>query len=274
MKKLIIISVLVALFAFNSKQTDPFQTVQESGKDTKVVLRDLDQSNFKRGEKLVYRIHYGFIDAALASLEIQDENRQIGGRNTLHVVGLGISKGSFDYFFKVRDRYETYIDEEAMVPWVFVRRVDEGGYKFAQNQVYNHYKKTVDSDGKVFETVENIQDMLSAFYFARTMDFTTAKKGDTYSVTTFVDNEIWDLKIKFLGRETIKTELGRVQCLKFCPVVQKGRIFKKEEDLKIWISDDANHVPVRGQCDILFGSLKMDIIETKNLITPLKIVKK
>ncbi len=265
-------TLFVALVAFTGKQIDPFQQV--SGNEKKVSLRKIDNKSFKRGEKLTYRIHYGFIDAAQATLEITDENRQVADRNTLHVVGLGVSKGTFDAFFKVRDRYETYIDEESILPWVFIRRVDEGGYKIEQNQVYNHYKKQVDSDGKIFTTPEGIQDMLSAFYYARTVDYSKAKKGDIFSVTSFVDNEIWELKIKFLGKETVKTDLGRIKCMKFCPVVQKGRIFKSEEDLSIWISDDANHVPVRGQCDILFGSLKMDLVAAKGLSEPFKIVKK
>ena len=273
------ILILFLVFAFNGRNSNPFEIInagltQYSPNEEKPILSSHNQTAFKRKKKITYRIHYGFMDAAIASLEIKEENKQIGGRNTFHVVGLGITKGSFDWFFKVRDRYETYMDEEAILPWVFIRRVDEGGYKFQQNQVYNHYKNQVDADGKIFTTPENIQDMLSAFYFARTYDFTNAQKGDLFAVTTFMDNEIWDLKIKFVGREVIKTDLGRIKCLKFVPVVQKGRIFKSEEDLKIWISDDVNKIPVRGQCELVVGSLKMDIIEAKGLMQPLTIVKK
>lgn len=272
MKSLIFPIVLLALVAFTGRQADPFQEINKTEKS--VTLRKVKNTAFKRGEKLTYRMHYGFIDAAIATLEITDENRKFADRNTMHVVGIGTSKGSFDVFFKVRDRYETFIDEEALVPWVFIRRVDEGGYKLEQNQVYNHYKKQVDSDGKIFTTPEGIQDMLSAFYYARTLDFSNAKKGDIFTVPAFVDNELWDLKIKFLGRETVKSDLGKIKCLKFCPVVQKGRIWKSEDDLSIWISDDENHVPVRGQCEILFGSIKMDLIGAKGLPKELAIVKK
>ncbi|MCC7301370.1 MAG: DUF3108 domain-containing protein [Bacteroidia bacterium] len=272
MKSLLFPSLLIALAAFTGKQSDPFQEINSN--TFKQTLRNVENKSFRRGEKLTYRMHYGFIDAAVATLEITDENRKFADRNTLHVVGIGKSKGSFDLFFKVRDRYETYIDDEAIVPWVFIRRVDEGGYKIEQNQVFNHFKKQVDSDGKIFSTPDGIQDMLSAFYYARTMDFGNAKKGDIFSVPAFVDNEFWDLKIKFLGRETVKTDLGRIKCLKFCPIVQKGRIWKSEDDLSIWISDDDNHVPVRGQCEILFGSIKMDLISVKGLASDLPVVKK
>ena len=143
----------------------------------------------KKGEQLVYRLHYGFIDAGEAVLEVKDEEKKYGERNALHVVGIGQSKGTFDWFFKVRDRYESYIDEEAMCPWVFVRRVDEGGYKINQNYVFNPFKKTVNADGKQFNTSQYAQDMISSFYYARTIDFSDAKPGDIFTFDAFVDNE-------------------------------------------------------------------------------------
>ena len=202
-------------------------------------------------------------------IEVKDENKVLNGRNTYHVVGSGYSKGAFDWFFKVRDRYESYIDEQALVPWIFIRRCDEGGYKINQNQAFDHYKKTVNSDGKILEVPVNIQDMLSAFYYARNMDFSTAKPGDIFSFKSFVDNEVYDTKIKYIGKETIKSDVGKIRCLKFRPVVQKGRIFKHEEDLNVWISDDKNKIPIRAQANILVGSIKMDIISHTNLANPL-----
>lgn len=240
--------------------------------DNGPTLRSINNQAFKRGEKLVYKLHYGIIDAGRAELEIKDDAREIGGRRTLHAVGIGYSKGSFDWFFKVRDRYETYIDEQAIVPWVFIRRVNEGGFIINQDQVYNHFKRKVNSNGKIFDVPENVQDMLSAFYAARTMDFSKAKEGDIFSVSSFVDDEVWELKIKYVGKETIKVGNNKFRCLKFRPVVQKGRIFKKEEDLNVWISDDKNHIPVRAEADILVGSIKMDLVSYSGLANPMAII--
>lgn len=227
---------------------------------------------FKKGEMLTYRLHYGAIDAGIATLEVTQESREFGGRPTYHVVGLGKSTGAFDWFFKVRDRYESYIDQEALVPMAFIRRVDEGGYKINQNYVYNHYTKQVISEGKTYNVPKNIndiQDMISAFYYARCIDFSGAKPGMIYTVNSFVDNEIFALKIKYIGKETITTSLGKIKCIKFRPVIQKGRIFKDEEDLNVWISDDANRIPIRAQADILVGSVKMDLKEFKGLAHPM-----
>lgn len=219
-------------------------------------------------------MHYGFINAGEVVMQVMDENKLIGGRNTLHVVGLGYTNSSFDWFFQVRDRYESYIDEEAILPWLFIRRVNEGGYKTNQNQIFSQFKNSVDSDGKKFDVPPNVQDMTSAFYFARTMDFTNAKEGDIFEFPCFVDNEVWPLKIKYLGKETIKSDVGRIRCIKFCPVVQKGRIFKKEEDMTAWISDDKNRVPVRAEAKIAVGSVKMDLTAYSGLVGPLALVEK
>lgn len=225
---------------------------------------------FKTGEILSYRLHYGALNAGVAVLEVKPEIIDVSGRQVFHIVANGYTSGAADWFFKVRDRYETYMDKDAMVPWLFVRRVDEGGFKFSQDYVFNHYTKKVDvGNGEKFDIPIGIQDMVSAFYAARNLDLSNAQPGELFSINSFVDKEIWPLKIKFIGRETIKTDIGKIKCLKFRPVVQKGRVFKQEEDLNVWISDDANHIPIRVKADIIIGSVKMDITGAKNLNNPL-----
>ncbi|MFH1004030.1 MAG: DUF3108 domain-containing protein [Bacteroidota bacterium] len=236
-------------------------------------LRTIKNDAFIRGEKLKYRMHYGFINAGEATIQITDENKQIGERNTFHAIGIGYSTGAFDWFFKVRDRFESYIDEEAIIPWLFIRRCNEGGYIINQNQIYNNYKNTVDSDEKKFDLPENIQDMLSAFYYARTIDFSNIKTDDILEIQCFMDNEVWPLKIKYVCKEIIKTDIGKIRCMKFRPVVQKGRIFKREEDMNAWITDDKNKIPVRAEAKILVGSISMDLIEYSGLANPLVLEK-
>jgi len=198
------------------------------------------------------------------------EVKEIGGRKVYHIVGNGYSKGSFDWFFKVKDRYETYLDKDAMVPWYFVRRCNEGGYIINQDYLFNHYTKKVDiGEGKTCDVPVGIQDMLSSFYYARNIDFTNAKEGDVFTIPSFVDKQVWTLKIKYVGKETINTDLGKFRCIKFRPIIQTGRIFKKEEDLNVWITDDKNHVPLRAQAKIMVGSIKMDLTSYQNLANPM-----
>ena len=225
---------------------------------------------YKRGETLKYLLHYGWLDAGEILIEVKDEAKKFANRSTLHVVGTGTSKGTFDWFFKVRDKYESYIDEELLVPWSFIRRVDEGGYIINQDYFFNHYKNKVDvGEGKTYDIPPNTQDMISAFYSARCFDFSGAKEGDVFTINSFVDKEIFELKIKYTGKETIKTHLGKFKCLKFSPVIQKGRVFKKEDDLKVWITDDKNHIPLRVQAELLIGSIKMDLTDYSGLANPI-----
>lgn len=229
---------------------------------------------FKAGEILSYRLHYGVMDAGVAVLEVKPEVMDVAGRKVYHVVGNGYSKGTFDWFFKVRDRYETFIDKDALLPWMFVRRVNEGGYIINQDYMFNHYTNKVDvGGGEKVDVPAGTQDMISAFYSARNLDFTDAKEGDVFTINSIVDKEIWPLKIRYVGKETIETEVGTYKCIKFRPIVQKGRIFKHEEDLNVWITDDKNHVPLRAQAKLMVGSVKLDITSMKNLANPTSEVK-
>lgn len=271
MKKLIFLGTIVTIagiasLSFRSEHLE----LQSLEKETPVKeLPVLKNSAFKRGEMLKFRLHYGIIDAGTATLSVTDEERDIAGRKTLHVVGIGKSQGAFDLFFKVRDRYETYVDEQALVPWVFIRRISEGSYKCSQDYVFNHFTEKVNvGNNQYFDIAPNMQDMVSAFYHARAMDLSGAKPGDVYSINAFVDKEVFPVKIKFIARETITTDLGTFKCLKFRPIIQKGRVFKHEEDLNIWITDDKNHIPVLGQAEILVGSVKMELMSYSGLANP------
>ena len=231
-------------------------------------LRKIEQSSFKKGELLKYDVSYGFFDAAKATLEISPKSKIINGRETMHIVGKGKSTGALRWFFKVNDHYETYIDEKAILPWKFIRHVREGGYKLDRDIEFNQNlnKATVfQKDTINYNIKPNSQDLLSAFYYARTLDLQNAEIDQEFVINTFFDREMYPLMIKFLGREKIETKLGEFNCLKFRPMVEKGRVFKEEEDMTLWISDDNNKVPIRLKADLLVGAIKMDLIEYKNL---------
>lgn len=236
-------------------------------------LRSISNTAFKRGEKLVYRVHYGFVDAGTATISVSNENKVIDGRSTYHVIGTGNSTGAFDFFFKVNDRYETFIDEKALCPVIFTRNVDEGGFKFTQDQVYDQQYHKVNSNGKEHNIPPYAQDMLSSFYYARLFDYSNEKPGKIDSIRTFVDDTIWTLKIKFIKRDTIDSDIGKISCLVFEPMVQKGRIFKHDDDLQVWISDDKNHIPIRAQANIMVGSVKLDLNSYSGLVNDLALIK-
>ena len=236
-------------------------------------LRKGKNKAFTRGEKLTYRVHYGLINAGEAVLEVKGDSTIIGKRKTLHLVGNGKSLGAFNWFFKVRDNYESYLDEESLMPWLFIRNVEEGSYKLDRTVLFNQYKKKAVVDDSTYVVPAYCQDLLSAFYYARTLDLENLALNDTVSINTFFDKENYQLMIKYIGKDTLDSDIGDIRCLKFRPLLQVGRVFKEEEDMTVWISDDPNKVPVRVQANVVVGSIKMDLNDTEGLLHKLAKVK-
>jgi len=271
MKKLALISIvslLIAKVGFAGGQNPQTQTIEEE--EGKYELRELNYNAFQAGEKLHYKFAYGFINAGVATLEVKKVEKKIQDRDLLHIVGVGKSISAFDWFFKVRDRYETYIDEKGVFPWLFVRRIHEGGYEKAQDyKFYQSHGYVVNEDKERYEVPEAVQDMLSSFYYARTLDFSSAKKGDVFIVQSFVDEEVYPLRIKYAGKKTIKIKEGKFRCHVFHPQVQEGRIFETDEDLTVYITADENKIPILAKAKILVGSIRMELTGYENLANPI-----
>lgn len=273
MKKLIILlitlitSQLMVAQAYKPDEVNP-DTLSDQG------YRSIKNTAFKAGEELKFRIHYGFMDAGEAVLKVEESKFDFNGRKALHIVGTGESLGGFDWFFKVRDRYETYVDKEGLFPYRFIRNINEGGYKIHQDYTFMPTKRAVktqrnDKTPKNYKTPAFVQDMMSAFFYARTFDYTDAKKGDIFTVETIIDGEIFPLQIKYLETEVVKIRAGKFRCMKFVPILQEGRVFEDEDDLNIWITDDENKIPVLVKSELLIGSIKMEMTEWKGLANPL-----
>ncbi len=227
----------------------------------------IENKAFKKGEKLTYRVSYGAIDAGEVVLEVKETKKKGNdNRELLHAVGIGRTLGAFNAFYRVYDVYETYIDKESIMPWYFKRRVDEGGYKINQDYEFLHHRKLVDNgNGKKYIVPMGIQDMVSSFYYARTLEFSSMKVGDVSEFKCFMDEEIFPLKIRYVGKETVKLRGGKIECLKFQPVVQTGRYFKSEEDVTFWITNDKNRIPVMVKAKIPVGSVRMHLVEWDGL---------
>ena len=252
------ISVLFSLSVFSNPEKE---------------FRIVNNIPFVRGERLEFVLSYSFINCAKIVMEITDEKKEFRNRPTYHMIGTGKTLGGFNWLFKVDDRYESYMDDQAMIPWYAVRKVDEDGFKMHQSISYLQHKNVAKIEGKEYSIDENAQDLLGAFYYCRTMDFSKAKPGDIFTIPTFFDFENHNLQVKFLGKEEISTSFGKFNTLKFMPIVQEGRVFKEKEDMNIWLSDDENKVPIRLKTDLLFGHLKADLVVAKNLKKPLNRVK-
>ncbi len=246
-----------------------------SGSDTtQKELRTINNTAFQRGEKITFRVSYnsrllGSVRAGEASLEIRPHNHKIGGRNTMHVVGIGETRGLFNLFFRVENRYETFIDEQAIAPLLFIRRINEGGYRKSQDVMFNHFNNIAESNTATVPVVPYVQDIISAFYFARTMDMSDVKVGDEFEVDFFLDDSVYVTKIVFDGREQVTTRLGTFNTLRFKPMVLEGTVFSQPYPMTMWISDDKNKIPVLLESGLVVGSIRMELSEYKGLRNPL-----
>jgi hypothetical protein len=253
MKKLILFFVLIVTVSFDSPQEDAYGV----------------------GEFFKFRIHYGIVNAGYATLEVKDAT--INNKKTFHVVGKGYTTGMSRFFFKVDDLYESYIDKETRNPYRFVRKIDEGGYTKNQEGFFTQAVNKVivkDYKHKTEKTLyipKNTQDILSTFYYLRNHpNIDKLKIGESVAIDMFFDDETTKFKLKFMGREDITTKFGVVPSMIFRPLVQSGRVFKEQESLTVWISDDDNKVPLRIKASLAVGSIKADIDAYKGLKKPFK----
>lgn len=236
------------------------------------------QSAFGDGEWFKFKMSYsGFLKAGNATLTVKDS--KLDNKEVFHVVGKGWTTGMIKWFFKVKDRYESYFDKQTNMPYKFVRNINEGGYTkdieidFDQdnNKAYVNNKKH--KKKSVIDTKPNIQDMVSTFYYLRNkLDADSLKIGYEVKVDMFFDQENYGFKLQYLGEEIINTEFGKIEALKFRPYVMAGRVFKEEESLTLWVSKDKNRVPLRIKADLAVGSLRADLEGFKGLKHPFKIV--
>lgn len=239
---------------------------------------DRQATSFKPGEWLKFRIHYGILNASYATLHLTEDN--LNGTPVYHVVGRGQTTGFASIFFKVDDTYESYFGIEDGKPYRFIRKIDEGGYtKDIEIQFDHQADRAVLHDKEAqkkmqFDTHESIQDLISAFYYLR--KFYEADElvvGNSIELDLLYDDDgIFKFRLKYLGKEVLRTKFGKVECLKFRPYVQSGRVFKEQESLSLWVSNDRNKIPIRIEADLMVGSIKADLDGYNSLQHQFKII--
>ena len=221
-------------------------------------------NNFIPGEKLEYQIYFGPLNAGLVNSFIRHDT--IRGKNVYYAEAIAKSTGLADRLYSIRDKYAGYFDPETLLPVKSIRDIKEGNYKkFEIVDYYHDSLKVFSTQSGEHDIPENIRDMISVFYYVRQINFDTMKYNDIIDVNTWFDDELFPFDIRFRGRETITTRSGTYDCIKLVPFVEPGRIFRKEDDMTLWFSDDKNCVPVRGKFDLIVGSVKCDLIKFEGL---------
>jgi len=236
-------------------------------------LNPVRNTAFIRGEKFKFRVYYdsfmtGKVTAGVATLEVKFENKTLNERNTFHIIGEGKSKGAFNLFYRVNDRFESYVDEEYLVPWKFLRQTRESDYKKDDEVRFNQYSGSYSSRTANKKMAPGTHDILSAFYYCRTLDFSNLKIGDRFPVNFMLDDSVYTSLIEFAGREDVITDLGRFHCLRFKPMVATGNVFSQPYPMDVWVSDDQNRMPILAKSAVIVGSVKLELIEYEGLANP------
>ena len=230
------------------------------------------------GEWLKFRLHYGFLNASYATLHLTQEN--LNGEKLNHVVANGKTTGWASIFFKVDDTYESYFPPKLNEPIKFIRRVREGGttmhlevnFDHSNDKAYMRDKKN--KKDFEFNTQKGIQDIISAFYYLRNKwSLKDLRVGEFTVISMLYDDDgVFPFKLEYLGQEILKTKFGKVSCLKFRPYVQFGRVFKAQESISLWISNDLNKIPIRIEADLRVGAIKADLEAYNGLKNQFKIL--
>ncbi|WP_394345647.1 DUF3108 domain-containing protein [Arundinibacter roseus] len=231
--------------------------------------RRVPNNSFGKGERLEYRVHYGFINAAEAKVEVSNSIVKVNNRPCYRVNVTGRTVGAFDLVSRVRDQWRSYIDTSAILPQMFYRNIQENSYRKEETLTFNHGSDVVyaeeKGEKKSYKVPDNIHDVISGYYFLRTINFDKISEGQIVELPTFFSDEVFPMRVRYRGKEVIKTKFGRMKVLKLNPVMPENKLFKGENSIRIWVSDDENKVPVKAEVDLWIGALEMDLKSYRGL---------
>ena len=224
---------------------------------------------FKSGEKLGYKLKYGIFTAAEAHLRVEDSPVKFDNLPGFHIIADGFTAGTFDIFYKVRNRYESFVDQKTLIPNFYTENRHESNYKHTDKVTFDHDKNVIRAMKGNYPFSGKVFDFVSAYYFARCIDVSKLKIGEKIELRYFLEDGIQSLTVTYLGKEQVQCPVGTFNCLKFNPTIIPGRIFRKDSKLYLWITDDNNRIPIKAHVELIVGSLTMDLISTSGLKYPL-----
>ena len=228
-------------------------------------------TSFSANEVLTYNVFYSviglYVNAGTATFTTTLE--KINNKPVYHAVGEGHTNSNYDWIFKVRDKYESYFDTLHLLPVKFIRNVDEGGYKKYENTTFDQQNNVANTVKGVYKIPNCVQDVVSAIYYARNINYSRYKVNDKIPFSMFLDDDVYNLYIRYAGKEVVKTRYGKFNAIKLKPLLLKGTIFEGGEKMTVWVSDDRDHVPLRIESPIAIGSVKVDMMQYRNLRYPL-----
>ena len=233
---------------------------------------------FSKGEKLEYRVHYGFINAGEATVQVHPEYYVINNKVCYKATCYGRSVGAFDMVTKIRDTWGSYIDTSEFIPQRSYRDITEGKYKLKEGVYFYHTKGQASAErenkkGEVskasYSIPYGVQDIISGFYFLRKLDYNKMKVGDTIKLNAFFEDALYKFNIKYLGKCVLNTRFGKINAIKLSPIMPDNQLFDGENSIRVWLSDDKNKVPLQMQADMFVGAVEVELKKYQGLKYPI-----
>lgn len=263
-KKLPLLGCFALLMAVGLPDSEPAFDDSLSTKDTFSACNS-DNTSFKVGEEMVYKLYYNLGILWLSAGEVKFKVEDLG--NEYKFSALGTTYKSYEWFYKVKDYYETHVDKKTLLPTYSLRDINEGKYRLYDEITFDQASQlAISKRGKTKEEavittypIEScMHDILSIFYFSRNLNFGEISMGSIFPIKIFIDKEIWPLQLEYRGREADKKikGLGKFKTLLFGPEVIEGYYFKKDTEMNIWVTDDNNKIPLMIESPVSVGSVK------------------
>jgi|AntRauTorcE11897_2_1112592.scaffolds.fasta_scaffold29168_2 hypothetical protein len=255
MQRTVVLTAIFCLFGI-ALSAQPYQPAENTA--------------FAEGESLTYRVYYqskvtGKLTAGIGHLKVLPSDTLFDNRQVHHIIAQGRTKGVINWFIKVREHFESFIDKEALVPHFFIRDTREGNFTKEDEVRFDYDQLKARSWYDTTDITPKTQDILSAFYFARNNDYDSVKVGDRFHVDYFLDDSLYISAIDFIGYDTIETDYGTFRCLGFKPKVSVGQVFKEPYPGVLWVTDDENHLPVLAESEVFVGTVKLELIEAEGV---------
>jgi hypothetical protein len=231
--------------------------------------RKVKNDAFSTGERLVFDVNYGFVTAGEAVMEIAALD-SLAGRKCFRVEFRVNSLPSFSWIYRVEDRYLTFIDMETIAPLRFEQHIREGSFRrdfTADFDQVNHVART--SEGE-YPIPPYVHDIMSAFYYARTIDFSAMKTGDVVVLQNFYKDKSYELGVKLLGRQELEVAAGTFNTVVVEPLVREGGLFKSDGRIVIWMTDDERKIPIRVNTKVVIGSIDTELREYSGTVGPVR----
>lgn len=223
---------------------------------------------FQPGEQVEYTVYYNWgpiwVSAGIVTFNVYE--REYRDRPVYHFYSYGRTHRRYDWFFKVRDKFESYVDKESFRPLWYEMDTYEGG--FVALDVYDYFPEqnlviTVTEDTDRPKRTDSLTiepcsfDVVTAVYVARNLDFSAYRINEPIPFSIIIRNELFDLNPRYLGKETITTREGfTYDCIKFSVELVEGFIFTAGNEMFVWVTDDDNRIPVLVEAQIRIGSVK------------------